>query len=121
MINNTIPPSPKLILRGIHLSLTEAMERAFQEKAERLFRHDSRILRVRVDLEQERSTVPRLFEAKGHVEVAGPDLRASVRSEDAYKAVNLLIDKLERMLRKRSTAAGRSRSADDVRNHPVAV
>jgi putative sigma-54 modulation protein len=40
--------------------------------------------------------------AKGHIEIGGPDLLASVASEDAYKAVDLLIDKLERSLHRRA-------------------
>ena len=109
--------SPKLILRGIHVELTPAMKAALESKAERLFRHEPRILRLRIDVDRSFRGVTRMFTAKGHIEIAGPDLRASVTLEDAYVAMNLLIDKLDRMLRRRMTAALRRRTADDIRAH----
>ena len=42
------------------------------------------------------------FAAKGLIEIGGPDLIASVRSDDAYKSLDLLSDRLDRMLRERS-------------------
>jgi putative sigma-54 modulation protein len=109
----------KLIVRGIHLELTEAMKISINTKAERLFRHEPRILRIRIDVDRDHRGSVRLFTAKGHIEIAGPDLQASVKSEDAYKAVDLLIDKLDRMLRRRVTALQSGRATDDIRNHPA--
>jgi len=112
---------PKLILRGIHLTLTEAMRRALAEKADRLFRHEPRVLRLRIDVGSDLVGRARMFIAKGRIEIAGPDLTASVRTGDAYAAINLLIDKLDRMLRKRNTSLIRRRAADDIRAHVAAV
>lgn len=109
--------SSKLILKGVHLNLTEAMKASIEGKAERLFRHEPRILRLRIAVERDHRGRSRLFVAKGLVEISGPDLRASVSTEDAYKSVDLLIDKLDRMLRKRTTALHGARWADDIRNH----
>lgn len=114
------PPSdlhPKLILRGIHLELTDAMKRALETKAERLTRHEPRILRLRIDVERSSCDRPRMFTAKGHIEIAGPDLRAAVSTSDAYNAMSMLIDKLDRMLRKRTTAMLSRRVNDDIRAH----
>lgn len=108
---------PKLILRGIHLELTDAMKRVLETKAERLVRHEPRILRVRIDVERSSCGRPRMFTAKGHIEIAGPDLRAAVTTSDAYSAMALLIDKLDRMLRKRTTAMLRRRTNGDIRAH----
>ncbi len=105
----------KLILRGIHLELTEAMKAAIESKAERLFRHEARILRLRVDVECGYRAHTRVFTAKGRIEIAGPDLSAAVTTEDAYNSINLLIDKLDRLLRKRATSAIRRRSVGDIR------
>ncbi len=102
--NNSSVVGSKLLLRGIHVSLTQAMQAAIEEKAERLLRHEPRIVRVRIDVEKDHRGSAQLFIAKGHIEIGGPDLVASVATEDAYKSVNLLIDKLDRLLRKRSTA-----------------
>ncbi len=107
--------SEKLILRGIHLDLTDAMKAAVESKAERLFRHEARIVRLRVDVDCGYRNHTRIFTAKGRVEIAGPDLTATVTSEDAYNAINLLIDKLDRLLRKRATSAMRRRSVGDIR------
>lgn len=108
---------PKLILRGIHLSLTESMKAALATKAERLFRHEPRMVRLRIDVESDHAGNSRAFVAKGRIEISGPDMTASVKSEDAYAAMNLLIDKLDRMLRKRTTSRLSSRATDDIRAH----
>ena len=50
-------------------------------------------------------------------EIAGPDLRAAVSTSDAYNAMSMLIDKLDRMLRKRTTAMLSRRVNDDIRAH----
>lgn len=114
------PVDPKLILRGIHLWLTDAMRSAIETKAERLLRHEPRIVRIRIDVDK----VPHKggemqFVARGLIEIHGPDLAASVTTEDAYKSVDLLIDRLDRMLRKRNTAMHRGRGEDDIREHVV--
>lgn len=97
------PLNDKIIVRGIHLELTAALRAAVVEKSTRLLRHNDHIVRVRVDLEHDHTTGDRAaFLAKGHIEIAGPDLIASVASDDAYKSLDLLVDKLDRMLRERS-------------------
>jgi putative sigma-54 modulation protein len=112
----------KLLLRGIHVSLTDAMKAALAAKAERLFRHEPRILRLRIDVERDLRGAVRVFTAKGRIEIAGPDLTASVTTEDAYTSINLLIDKLDRLLRKRMTGVLRRRTAGDIRAYaPRAV
>ena len=109
-MNNTTPvntPAPahaeKLLFRGIHVSLTEAMRAALHTKVERLLRHEPRIDRVRIDIERDATRGREVYLAKGHIEIGGPDILASVASEDAYKAADLLIDKLDRLIRRRSS------------------
>lgn len=109
--------SPKLIISGIHLWLTEAMKAALHTKAARLFRHEPRILRLRIDVERDLHGRLRVFTAKGRVEIAGPDLSAAVTADDAYVAINRLIGRLDRMLRKRTSNLLRRRSAGDIRAH----
>lgn len=121
MIPTPTSSSTKLLLRGIHLGLTDAMKAALETKAERLFRHEPRILRVRIDVESGRRGRTRVFTAKGRIEIAGPDLTAAVTTPDAYSSINLLIDKLDRMLRKRMTAVIRRRTADDIRTRLAPV
>jgi putative sigma-54 modulation protein len=109
----------KLILRGIHIALTDAMKAALETKAGRLFRHHPDILRVRIDVEPDFHNRQRVFTAKGRIEIAGPDLGAAVTTGDAYKSAQLLIDKLDRMLRRRTTGVIRQRTTDDIRAHGV--
>ncbi len=109
MINTNTTPAltpnvnPKLLIRGVHLSLTEAMRNALASKAERLLRHEPRIDRIRLDIELDATRGRAVFVAKGHIEIGGPDLLAAVAAEDAYKAADLLIDKLDRLIRRRTS------------------
>lgn len=111
-------PSP-LILSGIHLNLTPAMKAALETKALRLFRLEPRIVRLRVDVVRELSGNIRTFTAKGKIEIAGPDLWVAVTHHDAYTAINQLINRLSRKLRKRTTASRRNRTSDDIRSHSM--
>jgi putative sigma-54 modulation protein len=102
----------KVIVRGIHLEITPALRDHALGVAERLLRHSDHLVRVRIDLEHDHTRgVGDQFAAKGHIEIGGPDLIASVRSDDAYKSLDLLSDRLDRMLRERS------RTRADRRNH----
>lgn len=120
-------PSPKidignkLVLTGLHLWLTEAMKNTLTAKAERLFRHESQIVRVRISIDCEHLRTGKEFVASGQIEIHGPDLIATVKSDDAYKAMDELIQKLDRMLRRRSTARLSRRTADDIRSHGAAA
>jgi len=92
----------KIIVSGIHLNLTEALKEAAQQKASRLLRHNDHIVRIRLDIEYDKTKGHGdQFIAKGLIEIGGPDLVASVSSEDAYKSLDLLMDKLDRHIRRR--------------------
>lgn len=108
---------PKLLLRGIHLVLDEDVRAFIEAKAERLFRHEPRILRLRIDVERDPRGRSVDVTAKGRIELAGPDLTASVTTDAPAASVTLLIDKLDRMLRKRATHLMRHRTAEDIRGH----
>lgn len=106
----------KVILRGIHLDLSDAMKAMLNEKAGRLLRHEPRIDRIRIDVELDKTkSAKHHFVAKGHIEISGPDLVASVDSDDAYKAIDLLVNTLDGLLRKRHSEHKEKRS------HPHAV
>lgn len=106
----------ELIVSGIHLELTPSLKTYVREKTERLFRHEERIVRIRVELEcDSKETVASRFKAKGHVAIHGPDMNATVSADECHKAVSLLIDKLDRMLRRRS------RLHKEKRNHPHSI
>jgi len=95
----------KVIVRGIHLDITAAMRAHAEGVAERLLRHNDHLIRVRIDLQHDHTRgIGDQFIAKGHLEISGPDLIASITSDDAYKSLDLLADKLDRILRDRHRA-----------------
>ncbi len=92
-----------VIVSGLHLGLTPSFKAYVAEKADRLLRHEERIVRIRVELEYDgRNDATRPFVAKGHIVIRGPDMDCSVASDDWRKSVDLLVDKLDRMLRRRA-------------------
>lgn len=106
----------KLILRGIHLELTDALKQAVRDKVARLLRHEPRIVRIRIDLEHDRTKGQgSQFIAKGHIEIGGPDMLASVASDDGYKSIDALVDKLDAALRRRHS------ELKEKRHHPHSV
>src|SRR5207237_2203114 len=83
----------ELIVSGIHLELTPSLKTFVREKAGRLFRHEERIVRIRVELECDpKEAVATRFKAKGHIVIHGHDMNAAVESDECHKAVSLLID-----------------------------
>jgi putative sigma-54 modulation protein len=106
----------EVIVSGIHVDLTPALKSYAIEKMDRLFDHEDRIVRIRVEIEyDDRKAKSDRFTAKAHVAIHGPDANISVTSDDAYKSIDLLVDKLDRKL-------GRRSSLHKVkRNHPHEV
>lgn len=118
MTNHPTPEEieKKLIVSGIHLELTDALKQIVRDKVARLLRHEPRIVRVRIDLEMDKTRAHgSQFIAKGHIEIGGPDLLASVASEDAYKSIDALVDKLDGSLRRRHS------ELKEKRHHPHGV
>lgn len=113
---NHSPTPNDVIVSGIHLDLTPSLKFYVNEKVGRLFRHEERIVRIRVELEYDgKNDVVHPFIAKGHVAIHGPDLNCSVAADECHKAVDLLVDRLDRMLRRRA------RMHKVKRKHPHAV
>ncbi len=114
--NMNSPNHHELIVSGIHLELTPSLKTFVREKAERLFRHEERIVRIRVELECDpKETVGTRFKAKGHIVVQGPEMNATVESDECHKAIAMLVDKLDRML------ARRHQLQRVKRNHPHSI
>jgi len=91
-----------IIITGLHLELTDAIKQMVHEKLDKLFRHDESILRIRVELEHLKNrSIEAAFVAKGHIEIQGPDLVVSVATDDLYRCVDELVEKLDRKLRRR--------------------
>jgi|TARA_B110000438_G_scaffold276144_1_gene297661 putative sigma-54 modulation protein len=92
-----------IILSGTHLELTDSLKHIVHEKMHKLFSHETEIVRLRIDLsDQNPKRSEAQFTAKGHIEIRGPALVATVTTEDLYKSIDVLENKLDRMLRRRS-------------------
>ncbi len=93
-----------VIISGHNMELTDAIKNMVHEKAEKLFEHDDHIIRMRVELEYDKhqTSHQKEFIAKGQLEVRGNDHFASAETEDLYKAIDDMVEKLNRMLRRRS-------------------
>lgn len=91
-----------VVVSGVHLDLTESLKSYVAAKAERLFRHNPRILRVAFELIHSRARDRAAeYAAQAHIEGAGDPIVQRVDSDDLYKSIDLLMDKLDRSLRRR--------------------
>lgn len=96
-------PNGAIIVRGIGFTLSESLRESAESKASKLLRHHQRIIRVRIDFERHHAKdAARPSVASGRVEISGPDLLAKVASAHMAESLDLLIDKLDRMLRERT-------------------
>lgn len=92
-----------IIISGDNLHLTEAMKQMVLEKVSKLFEHEPQIIRIRVEMSQDQKSRGNPdFIAKGLIEIRGNDMVVSVASDDAYKSIDILVNKLDRKLRRRS-------------------
>lgn len=91
----------EIIISGRNLELTEALKQEVIAKMEKLFKHQERIIRLRVDLEYSPNRHHQdEFIAKGRIEINGPDMVTTAASDDMYKSIDELSEKLERKIRR---------------------
>lgn len=99
-------PNPNIIITGVHMTLTDALKQLVTDKSEKLFRHQERILRFRIELIKEaKKNAKELFTAKGHIQIHGPEMVVSETTDDIYKSIDLTINRLDRMLEERAKEA----------------
>ena len=93
-----------VIISGNNMELTEAIKNMVHEKAEKLFEHEENIIRMRVELDYDTHNASHQgeFIAKGQLEVRGNNHFASAATDDLYKSIDDMVNKLNRMLRRRS-------------------
>ena len=90
-----------IIISGHNLDLTPALKKMVIDKVSKLFDHANHIIRIRVELSTDQ-TNQNSFHAKGKIEIKGKPLIADAASDDLYKSIDQLENKLDRMLRRRS-------------------
>lgn len=103
----------KIIMQGIHVDLTAAMQNVIREKFSVLLRHHERIIRINVRLQQDQNRGQNHhYSGTAHIEIGGPDIVANVKGEDAYNVFDGLVEKLDQQLRERHERR------KEKRNHP---
>lgn len=103
----------KIIMQGIHIQLTEALQNAIRDKLGRLLRHNDEIIRINVRLHQDQTLgTEHHYTVTAQVEIRGPDLVASVDGKEPYDLLDALAEKLDHLLERRH---GKRK---DKRNHP---
>src|SRR5215217_5784281 len=116
MTNYSDDIASKIIMQGIHIELTAAMQNVIREKFSVLLRHNERIVRVNVRLHQDQQRGKTFhYTGTGQIEIGGPDIVATVKGEDAYSVLDGLVEKLDEQLRERHERR------KDKRNHPQEV
>lgn len=84
-------------ISGHHLEVTDALRNYVSTKIPRLERHFDKISSVNVTLSLEHDYQ---HKAEANLHVKGNDLFAHAAENDMYKAIDLLVDKLDCQLRK---------------------
>ena len=91
-----------IVVKGRHTEVTERFRRHAVEKLARVEKHDSRVIRIDVEVSSERN--PRQGDQRECIELTvlskGPVVRAEARADDPYAALDLAIGKLEGRLRR---------------------
>lgn len=116
MRNNSDDISSKIIMQGVHIDLTAAMQNIIREKFSVLLRHNEWIVRINVRLHQDQQRGKNHhYTATGQIEIGGPDIIATVKGDDAYNVLDGLVEKLDEQLRERHERR------KDKRNRPQEV
>ena len=92
-----------VLITGNNVEVTAALREAVYAKMARLFEHEGNIIRLRVELiVDESQSVAGQQIARARIEIKGNDMIVSVASDDLYKSIDILVDKLDRKLRRHS-------------------
>lgn len=107
----------EVVVTGRHCEVSDRFRSHVSEKLSRLEKHDHRIMRVNVEVEQERN--PRQSDRAVRVELTalsrGPVIRAEAAAGDKMAALDLAVDKMASQMRRaadrRRVRSSRVRSA----------
>jgi putative sigma-54 modulation protein len=89
----------EMIVSGVHVELTDTLKALVNDKAQKLFTHDGKIIRIDVKLEcDSNKSRENEFIAHGEIKIGGQNLNARAASDDIYKSVDMMINKLDRQL-----------------------
>jgi putative sigma-54 modulation protein len=101
----------QLTLTGHHVEITPPLREYVDKKLERILRHFERVVDVHCVL-----TVEKLeHKAEATLGVSGAVIHADARHEDMYAAIDALVDKLDRLVRKHKEKQSDHRAAEVAR------
>lgn len=86
----------QLNVSGHHVELTEAMQSYVENKMERLERHFDQVTNVNIILSVEKMRQ----KAEATIHITGNDVFANAEDENMYAAIDALVDKLDRQIKK---------------------
>ena len=86
----------RIKIDGHHVELTTAMQEYIQSKMTRIERHFEHVVDVRVVLGVEKQR----HKVEATIHVTGHNIHAGSEHEDMYAAIDLLLDKLDRQIKK---------------------
>lgn len=99
-------------LTGHHVDITPALRDYVNNKMDRIVRHFDRLTSVQVILSVEKLRQ----KAEATLHVAGNDLYADATEEDMYAAIDGLVDKLDRQVKKHKEKRIDAQRADKARS-----
>ncbi len=102
----------QISLSGHHVDLTEALRNYVNTKFERLERHFDHVTNVRVILGVEKLRQ----KAEANLHLNGADIFAECVQEDMYAAIDGLVDKLDRQVKKYKEKHTKHRSGVSVKS-----
>lgn len=98
-------------ISGHHISVTEAMDTAVREKLEKVERHFDQIQSIQVILSLDNSGGgKKSHKAEAIMRVSGHEMFVQSYDDDMYKAINDMVDKLSRQIRKYKTRLERKKT-----------
>lgn len=86
----------QITVSGHHIDITEAMQSYVESKMERLERHFDLVTNINVILSVEKLRQ----KAEATIHITGNDVFANCEDENMYAAIDALVDKLDRQLKK---------------------
>lgn len=86
----------QLTISGHHIDLTDAMQDYVENKMERLERHFDQVTKINVILSVEKMRQ----KAEATIHITGNDVFANAEDENMYAAIDALVDKLDRQIKK---------------------
>lgn len=107
--------APSIIVSSPHLELHDHSRDEISKIAEKLFRHNAKIVRLKIVVDRVSQEARKVFTVRISIEMRGPDISVIGEHEHLLPATHHAVDVAERQLTERM------RSKDENRHHPHGV